>query len=231
MRDGEKHRPAASTFQTPHAESALAKEAAAAVSERAESMQRQQSENLRLLQHRSFFGFAKERITSAPLYEAWQRLLAFFRRARLLVWIFRIATTALALIEAGTALVLSLLVPLLLLPPALVLVPAYLLAIRIEVRRTDRLLAAKTEGRHVSVLFFYPNSDDTFLRSLCMLKKDADTVVLVVSPYLFSAKGWKKGRFYTVLREEEEDVYLLRRYYLPRLRRRLLSKRDTTYVI
>lgn len=90
--------------------------------------------------------------TSRP-YTAYTRIRTLFSPTLWLWRLFRLANRLLVLVETGAMLILALAFLLLLLPPAGLLALAFFCAVRREMRRADRRLAAAIAGRHVVILF------------------------------------------------------------------------------
>lgn len=177
--------------------------------------------------HRFFFGYLHSLITEAPLYVQVSRFLRYVRRFRTVALVVRLIGIAAAILQTGTLVLLGTALFLVLLPLGGALLLGLLLTALLESRRSNRLLQERLAGRQVTVLFLSPEQSPFFRANLRDLKARGQAI-LVVSPFLISSKGLAKGRFYCTLREEERDVFLIRKYYFFSLRKHVLSKARLT---
>ncbi len=127
----------------------------------------------------------------------------------------------LSVLETGALVLLSGILLLALLPLLSILLIGYGVLVRVRARKMTRRLLENMNERSVYVLFPADFDQAFFLQNARELTTRG--TVLLVSPYLFSPvlPFEKKRRFYATACEISPDIYLIRRYYLPILRRRL----------
>ena len=162
--------------------------------------------------YKSFVAYAWDLIRSTRLVALWQRILTLFRRVRLLTVTVRILTLLFSFLQAGTLLLLSTALLLVLLPLLLLALIVTLTVAFFQSGKSNRLLRERTSGRQIYVLFLDREHTPFFEGNVRSLAK-GDAVVLIVSPFWLSGKGLRKKGFYSTVRQEEKNVYLLRRYY------------------
>ncbi len=97
-------------------------------------------------------------------------------------------------------------------------------------RRMNRILRQKLRGKHLRV-FFPPRGtslvkDSFFIRQARAMAQKEDVAVLIVSPYSLSRRGIGKKKFYFTAREEEPDIFMVRRPYFFFVRKRVLDVTD-----
>lgn len=197
---------------------------------RAERVTQEAAQNRKLTAHRFFFGYAYDLIIHTSLYRQWQRLLRTVRRFRAVAVTLRILTFLLTVVETGALVILSTAVFLVILPLALALTLGLLLTALLESKQTNRYLSKVLAGKHVYVLFWSEDSSSFFWQNARSLAQDEQCAVIAVSPYWISAKGLRKSPFYCTARQESHNLYLIRRYYFFRLRKRVLSGLRVAYV-
>lgn len=195
---------------------------------RAEELLRRASENRRMTAHRSFLGYLRSTVTSAPLYAQGQRLLAYLRRLRTVTLLVRLLTLLWSLLQTGALVLLGTALLLVLLPAAAALLGGVLLAAYLESRRSNRFLRERLSNTRVTVLFLPPEEAPGALATARAIAERGSTV-LAVSPYLLSSRSpFRKGGFYCTLRREEAGVFLIRKYYFFSLRKHVLSHAEVT---
>ncbi len=155
-------------------------------------------------------------------------LLLYLRRLR----VVRVIATI--VVAVGTVVLVTLLSAAFL--PFLFLGTAFL-AIWAGVRsnRMNRILRRELDGRHLRV-FFPPRGALTdknpfFLRQVRAMAREEDVAVLIVSPYSLSRRGVGKKHFYFTAREEEKNLYIVRRPYFFFVRGRVLDIVDPNMTV
>ena len=182
-----------------------------------------------LTSHKSFFAYLYHSVTHAPLYLHWQGLLAYVRKLRMIAFTLRVITVILTILETGALVILTTAVFLILLPITAALMLGILITARIDSRRTNQAMKAALEGKRV-YLFFLPRGEANFLcNGAKALAKDGNAVVLI-SPYWISPTGLSGRKFYFTVRKEENNLYLIRRYYFFSFRKQVLKKERTVMV-
>ena len=184
---------------------------------------REALENERFTAHKSIFGYALSAFRRARLYAAWKTFLTRFRQIRMVAIILRILSAALTLLQTGAFVLLATVLLLIVLPLLLAFLLGILLTALLQSGRSNRFLRARLEKKHVYVLF-PSNLDTPFLhQNVRSLSADPTHAVLLVSPYWISGKGLIQSSFFCTVREEWENVFLIRRYYFFKLKRQVLT--------
>ena len=187
-------------------------------------------ENRELTRHRFFFGYLYARIRSTSLWVQWQRWLSYFRRVRTVTLVWRVLVFVFSVLQTGTLVLLSTLIFVVILPLLTVLMLGILITAAIESRRSNRFLREQLAGRRVCVLFLPPSASDFFAKHAVRLTEEG-FAVLTVSPYLLSSRGIGRRRgFYSTLRREAPDLYLVRKYYFFSLQKRVLRELDVAFL-
>ncbi len=98
-------------------------------------------------------------------------------------------------------------------------------------RRMNAILRSNLEGRHIRVLIPTRGTslapDAYFIRHARAMAADDGAAVIIVTPYLLSAKGPNGRRAFFTARTEGGNLYLVRRHYYFILRRHVLDAIDT----
>lgn len=189
---------------------------------------KQAVQNRKTVLHRNLFAYVCDIFTHAPLYSHWQNLLALFRRFRMFALILRVLTVVLTILQTGALVILSTAIFVVILPIMLILTIAILFTAFFNSRRSNRRMEELLADRRIYVLFL-TERENPFLT--CNAKDLAVTgAVIVVSPYWLSPKGLCRGKFYSTLRQEYPNVYLVRRYYFFNLRKHVLIHKEVAYL-
>ncbi len=187
------------------------------------------SQHKKMTEDRHFIKYVYHLFTNTPLYLHWQRILSYFRKFRAIAVFLRILTLLFTVIETGALVILSTALFLILLPFATALMLGILLTARIDSRRVNQKMKNALADKKIYV-FFLPREEADFLsRNAQDLAKKGNGVILI-SPYWISSGGIKKGHFYFTVRCEEENLYLIRRYYFFSFRKQVLDPNKTVMV-
>lgn len=182
---------------------------------------------------KSYLLFLFDTVTSTRGFELWDGIVGVFRRFRLISTTLRIAAVIISAIETGAAFILAA-GTVLALSPAILL---FLTAVTLDSAISG--LGAVKEIRRIAadgaVTFVFPprgalgrDRAPGGYGSLAL-----SGTVIIVSPYLISARGDGGRGGYSSLRRERENVYIIRRRMYFVIRRRLGSifrKKDTTLI-
>ncbi len=187
-------------------------------------------ENREMTRHRFFFGYLYARIRSTSLWAHWQRWLSYFRRFRTVTIVWRVLVFIFSVLQTGALVLLSTLLFVIILPLFIVLMLGILITAAIESRRSNRFLREKLAGRRVCILFLPPQKSDFFEQHAARLTEEGFSV-LIVSPYLLSSRGiGSRNGFYSTLRREAPDLYLVRKYYFFSLQKHVLRSLDVAFL-
>ena len=182
---------------------------------------------------KSYILFLFDTVTSTRGFELWDGVVGVFRRFRLISTTLRIAAVIISAIETGAAFILAAGIALALSPA----IPLFLTAVTLDSAISG--LGAVKEIRRIAadgaVTFVFPprgalgrDRAPGGYGSLAL-----SGTVIIVSPYLISARGDGGRGGYSSLRRERENVYIIRRRMYFVIRRRLGSifrKKDTTLI-
>lgn len=172
-------------------------------------------------------------------FELWEDLCSFFSRFRLLSAVFRTFTVIMAAIEAGAAFAAFMIAAgiLLALSPAALL---WLFAAEVDaaISSAADLSAVRRSAQNGGVTFVFPPRDPQALGRGGTLTRHAGSLavggtVLIVSPYIISSRGAGGHGGYSSMRRERAGVYMIRRRFYFKLRRRmgeLFTARDTVMI-
>lgn len=167
----------------------------------------------------SFVRYLWESVMDSTPVQVITRLVIYLRRVQV------VRMTATVLLAAGAALLVAILsaalLPFLFFGTGVLSILALL-----QSRRMNRKLRQALDGRRVRV-FIPPrggalNANSFFIRNARAMA-DEGVAVIVVTPYLVSARGLGgRGGFFTA-RREADGLYLVRRHYFFFLRRHVLD--------
>ena len=171
----------------------------------------------RLIRNTSAWGFASKG-------------LKYFRRFRLLSIILRWITKIVVLAESGFAHVASLSVFLVALPFLILFAIFSLTAALFRRRNALKEFKKRLNNKRCYILFASreqikrKNSQNGFFYSNAKNLASDGSSVIIVSPFFFSKKGFEKTDFYVTAREENENIYLVRKIFFFILRRKIIEK-------
>lgn len=166
-------------------------------------------------------------VRQTPFYLIVRRLLRYFRRFRLISRILKILSSFFYLIEVGTAVFLVTALGLILLPIALIIALCLALVARISYQKENRRMMSRLKAKRV--ILFFPSREGEmesglfWRRNIRELSQSPNTVILIISPFLYSGKGLYDKSFYLLTRSESKNIYLIRRHYFFSLRKKVLA--------
>ena len=181
---------------------------------------------------RTYLRFLIDSFTDSSFYIWWGKVLAYFRRIRLVRTVGLVLTFLLAAAQTSTLFVMFSAVYLTIIP---FLIMGSGLAFFISVLHSgtvNRRLNAHLRGCHIRILIpsravaFDPSTQPFFFASARAMAAEPQTAVIIVSPYSWSTKGFGSRRMFFTARCEEERLYLVRKHYYFILRRRVLDTLD-----
>lgn len=182
-------------------------------------------QNRRIKNHRFFLGYAYNLFRSAKIYTLWKSFLSYFRKIRMVSILIKVFSIVFGILQTGTLVILTTAVFLVVLPILTAFMLGILLTALLESRSSNKKMSAALDGKEIYVLFL-SKQENSFLKSnaksLASMKNRA---VIIVSPYWISRKGLTAGHFFSTVRKEYENVYLVRRYYFFKLKKQVLGNR------
>lgn len=179
-----------------------------------------------LLRHRFFLTYVFDILRHARVYLLWKELLSYFRKFRLVAILIRVFTFLITILETGALVVFSTLLFLVLLPLLGAWMLGILLTALIEARKSNRVMQERLQEKKVYLLSLSKEENPFFSQNARALARDEKSAVLVLSPYWISGKGIDGNRFYCTVREDGENVYLVRKYYFFTLKKRVLADKE-----
>ena len=184
------------------------------------------------------------RIHSYPRYlwhsfresKIYQRTLSFwvnFRRYRLISRIITVLATFLTVMSTGALTLIFSLLALIVLPIAALMVGGTMLLGFFRREHQNHILSHEIRGRTVYLFFPEELRERSFAtETMRQFSARPDSVVFVISPYTWSARGIGGRGFYINARQEGRHLFLLRRHYFFFFRRLLsLCKKQRIVVI
>ncbi len=171
----------------------------------------------------SFLRYAYESVMDSVPVRILAQLWAYLRRLRVVQFVLTLvpAVGAVILVSALSAAAL----PFLVLGTGLLAILGTLRA-----KRRHREMQKALAGKHIRVLIparkTAPFRHDFFVGNAKDLARGKNVAVVIVSPYAFSTRGLSGRGAYFTARREDEDIYLVRRYYFFSLRHRVLDAID-----
>ena len=189
----------------------------------------------RLSESPDYFSFFVGLIRSSKVFQLWERWIKYFRRFRLVTTALRLLPWILLLISTHTILYAAVVASALLAPIVAIAVLSLLAEAPLRYREANPRMACKIEGKTVYVIFPERSREfesGAFWRAnLLDLSTKESSIVVVVSPYLFSSRGVFETRRYLHLREERDNLFLVRRHYYFSLRKHVLTKKANRLIL
>lgn len=168
----------------------------------------------------SFLRYLWESVMESAPVQLLSRLIQYLRRIRAIQLILTILLALTAVVTV--AVVSAAALPFLLVGAALLAMLALLRS-----RHMNRILHREMTSHRIRIMI--PprgkslSKDSFLLRNARAMAAEDNVTVIVVTPYLVSNRGVRKGGFFFTARKEAEHLYLVRRHYFFILRRRVLD--------
>ncbi len=184
---------------------------------------------------KNFISYLIALIRRNTFYRTWKKYIGYFRRLTLVSTTLQIIGYIFTLVQTGTVFFLALTAVLISLPLLIALSAGTYLVALCRAPRDTRILEATLADKRI--LAFFPSRGEAFSRGNFWKKNilslsNADTAILLVTPYFFAGKGLHgKTRFYLNFKEDSPGIYLIRRYYFFSLRRLLRSASERVTLI
>ena len=173
--------------------------------------------------------FFKRWIQESRAFSLGERFIKYFRRFRFFTTAFRVAPWILLAISTHTLLYVMAIAAISLTPFILLGFLSLTGTIFTRHHSTNTRLASCLANKTVFVLFPLRGAefkDGTFWRANALdLAKREGCAVIVVSPYLLFPLGISEnGRFYLNVRDENKNLFLVRRHYFFSLKKNVLTR-------
>lgn len=176
---------------------------------------------------RSLFGDVLESVREARPYRLWQNILAYLRRLRTISFILRLVGYLWAFLQTGTLVLLTTALFFIILPILAVITLGILLTAFLDMRKSRKKLEREIENKEVYVYF---SLGDFGTATAKQMARDRPCVCLAVSPHWIASDGPCGSRFYLNLRREDENFFLIRRYFYFHIRKKLLNPDKTALI-
>ena len=199
---------------------------------RIQALLRSRRRRARHYDQRTYLQFLVDCFTDSTFYTWWTRVLSYVRRIRLVRTVGLVLAVVLTAVQASALFVVFSAVYLTLLPFLVLSSGLGLLASVLHARTVNRRMRNELKGQHIRILLpsravdFTPDAQPFFFSSARQMANEPKTAVIVVSPYAWSAKGFRGHRMFVTARHEGDGLYLVRKYYYFILRRRVLDTLD-----
>ncbi len=180
---------------------------------------------------RYFRRYLWESLSASGIYRWWHRGFSYFRRFRAVALTVKIVSFVFTFFQTGTFVLLGTLLFLIFLPLLVLGMLGVTAAALVQSRRTDRIFTQILSSSTPTYILFLNELPPTPYATWNIRDLSARGTVLLVSPYWLSPKGiFQKGGFYTAARQEEKNIFLLRKYYFFHLRRKIFEDKKTVYL-
>jgi membrane protein implicated in regulation of membrane protease activity len=190
----------------------------------------------RLYSKKSFAAFLLGSLRAKTLFSYYQRIVYVVRKYTFVTTSIKIFTFLFAFIQSSALIVLftgtlAITVPITLIFSYVAVIFTFLFRKRITKKTKEAL-----KGKKITV--FFPSKgrafeENSYLRALIKdITKNENSVVVVVSPYYFSPKGFSSSKkYYLATRSEGERVIMIRNHYYFTFKKKILSERPDTTLI
>ena len=186
----------------------------------------------------SYLKYLLARISGASVYSLTQKITKGFRRFKLVSTIIKLISSTIAVLGTGAFFIFISGTVIFLIPLFLLIgISAYLASMifrKKAFKKLDKALSQK------SIFIFFPYTGKSFkhgsgfrhILNTVSCKTESNILVIVVSPFLISAKGFGGTGYFPVWRKESDNVFIIRRNAFFSLRRKLLQQRSdsVTYI-
>lgn len=176
----------------------------------------------------SYIKYIFARVSSASIYSVFKKIISGFRKFKLVSTTIRVISSIIAILGTGAFFIFLSGTVIFFIPfSGLLCAAAYLTGMLFR-KKAFKLLGSIMDGKDIFV-FFPPmgrpfQKGSYFQKILTEVSHETDTnlFIVVISPYLISAKGFGGKGYYPVMRIEKPGVYLIRKNAFFALRRKLL---------
>ena len=186
----------------------------------------------------SYLKYVLAKISGASIYALIKKITKGFRRFKLVSTVIKVTSSILALLGTGAFFIfisgaMIFLIPLFL----LVGLSAYLASMLFR-KKAFKELENKLYSKSIIILFppmgrpFKHGSRFSQNLNTISSKTQNDVLVIIISPFLISSKGFGGNGYFPVMRMERENVFIIRRNAFFALRRKLLQRKSysVTYI-
>ena len=184
---------------------------------------------MQTMSHRKgFLQDARETLFQARPYRLWQSILGYVRKFRMISFLLRLTGWILTILQTGALVLLTTAIFFVILPLLTAVLAGLMLTALLDTRHSLRAIRPRLSGKQVYVFF---GETGAFREAEARaLANEENTAVLIVSPHWVISRGIGKRRFYVNVRQEGNQLFLIRRYFYFTLRKRVLKKENTVLV-
>lgn len=181
-----------------------------------------------LAESRSLLDFYRNSWKGTRLFLLWERYIKYFRRFRFITTVFRIAPWVLLSISTHTFLYLLAAATAILAPLAFLAAISLAASAVIRYKHVNEHMTDKLKGKTVYVLFLQRSAEfgapRFWQKNARDLAQKNNAAVILVSPFLLSARGLAKQTFYWNVRFEENNIFTVRYHYFFSLQKNVLTR-------
>lgn len=183
-----------------------------------------------LTENKNYIGFLINKIRRTRIFELWNKYMSYFRKLGVVPITIKAISYILVLVETSAALFLIATSFIVIIPLVTAIFASMIISAVVSYRTDNKRMSLAIDGKNIFV--FFPRGKDElsgrsfWTSSLLDIASHKDSAVIIVSPFFLSISGLggKHNRFYTNLRRERDNVFLVRRHYFFSLRKHVLTK-------
>lgn len=194
-----------------------------------------QAENSRIFSKKRYTSFLAATIANTSVFRLYKKIVGVAKKYTLITVTLQIAAYTLAAIQTSAFFVIAASIFAVSLPFTFIFGYSALLFSFFGRRKLVKKLRQKTENKKIA-LFFLPKEKNVtensfFAGNVKDWAARNGGVAFIISPYFFSSRGISRSRRgYATLREEYENIYMIRRHTYFTLKKKVLKK-DTDVTV
>lgn len=189
------------------------------------------AQNARHYAKKSYTAFLVSLISATSVFKLYKRIVGIVKKYTLVTFSLKIATYILAAVQSSAIFVVALSVFLISLPFTFIIgYSATLLSFFAKKRmlkKASRILC----GKRIAVFFpsrgAFLTKSSFFAGTVRDWRDRYSGIAIIVSPYIFSKRGISAApKAFTLMREEEKDILIIRRHFYFALSKKILKKQE-----
>ena len=189
------------------------------------------ADNERLFSKKRYTSYIAAIISRTSVFKLYKRIILFAKKYTLLTVSLKMAAYVIALIQSSAVFVVALSVFIVLLPFTFIFGYLTLMISLFGRRRKIKKVTEMTKNKSVAVFFASKadqlTSDSFFAGTVREWKDRRGGVAVIVSPYIFGARGISGSKkTYSLMRVEEADVIIIRKHFFFTLDKRIFKNSD-----
>lgn len=195
-----------------------------------------QALNVRLFSRKSYTSYLAGLIANTSIFQLYRKIIVYARKYALITTTLKILSFIFSFLQTGAIFVIAASLFVVSLPFTFIGGYAALIFTFFGNKKLKKKTAQMLEGKKIAVFFTQKGrslDDSSFfagmVRELC---DRTDGVAIIVSPYFFSPRGITDNRrFYLSLRNETDNIIIVRRHFFFTVRRKMLKERGEDITI